>query len=385
MKLTPEEAELFLKNRIGLDIGGTLAKVAFVTQSIHEQEALTTDEFENTRPLRFWVGQISYSICFKYFCTSSPQDLIDFVAKLNPGPFLRVTGGGAHKFHDILSHSLNVEIVKCDEMYCVVRGMTLTTPQKGEAIFFDLTKKKKVTRELSVNLYPCILVSIGSGVSILKVTDKDDFERISGTCIGGGTVLGLAKLCFGAESFDEVVDLSEKGTDRLDLKVGHLRGDTAGSGALPADTLASSFGRLYIDDNPGALDFEITREDVARSAIQMVSYNVGYLALLLAKVHNVNRIFFGGKYINNHSFTMKTITQAVTFYSSYYGQLKPNGSESVSLSEWERHTGTNQTGFESSVASLQRCSRQWQGSQRVEALFLRHDGYLGAIGALLHQ
>eukprot|EP01057_Protomagalhaensia_wolfi_P004973 Protomagalhaensia_wolfi_Nauph_80__4972@NODE_524_length_2381_cov_11_054654_g390_i0_p1_GENE_NODE_524_length_2381_cov_11_054654_g390_i0NODE_524_length_2381_cov_11_054654_g390_i0_p1_ORF_typecomplete_len393_score70_56Fumble/PF03630_14/1e81Fumble/PF03630_14/0_013_NODE_524_length_2381_cov_11_054654_g390_i0901268 len=388
IRVTQEEAESLLRNRIGLDIGGTLAKIAHVTEDAADStNGSQPDEFENTKPFRFIVGDVSYSIAFKYFPTSAPEDLIAFLSTLDLKGGLRVSGGGAHKFHDLLSSSLKVEIIKCDEMKSVVRGMTFTVPLKGEAFLYDLAKKRKLMRDLTTesSVYPCILVSIGSGVSILKINAKNSFERVSGTCIGGGTVLGLAKLCFGAESFGEVVGLSEKGTDRLDLKVGHLRGDTAGSSTLPADTLASSFGRLYTDQHSDQMEFspEITREDISRSAIQMVSYNIGYLALLVAKVHGVNRIFFGGKYINNHSFTMKTITQAVAFYSNYYRDPQFAGVDVMSSSEWE-DAYSNRNDFEQSVAVLQRVNRRRPQSHCVEALFLRHDGYLGAMGALLH-
>lgn len=51
--------------------------------------------------------------------------------------------------------------------------------------------------------------------------------------------MGLARLLIGATSFQEVVDLAQNGTNCLDLNVADLFGDTAGSGCLPEDTLAS--------------------------------------------------------------------------------------------------------------------------------------------------
>lgn len=50
--------------------------------------------------------------------------------------------------------------------------------------------------------FPCLLVNIGSGVSIIKVDDYGKFERISGTSLGGGTLWGLLSLLTGAQSFD---------------------------------------------------------------------------------------------------------------------------------------------------------------------------------------
>jgi len=50
--------------------------------------------------------------------------------------------------------------------------------------------------------FPCLLVNIGSGVSIIKIDDYGKFERISGTSLGGGTLWGLLSLLTGSKSFD---------------------------------------------------------------------------------------------------------------------------------------------------------------------------------------
>lgn len=53
--------------------------------------------------------------------------------------------------------------------------------------------------------FPILLVSIGSGVSIIKVHDFNNFERVSGTMIGGGTLIGLANLLTGNREFDKII------------------------------------------------------------------------------------------------------------------------------------------------------------------------------------
>lgn len=51
-------------------------------------------------------------------------------------------------------------------------------------------------------------MSIGSGVSIIKINNFDSYERVSGTMIGGGTLLGLANLLTGVNDFDRILELS---------------------------------------------------------------------------------------------------------------------------------------------------------------------------------
>ena len=53
-----------------------------------------------------------------------------------------------------------------------------------------------------------MLVSIGSGVSMIKVCPKGSFERVSGTMIGGGTLVGLSNLLTGINDFDTIIELS---------------------------------------------------------------------------------------------------------------------------------------------------------------------------------
>lgn len=74
-------------------------------------------------------------------------------------------------------------------------------------------------------VYPYILVNIGSGVSILKVTAEDRFERISGTSCGGGTLHGLLSVLTPARSFDEMLELAMQGDNKnVDMLVGDIYG-----------------------------------------------------------------------------------------------------------------------------------------------------------------
>ena len=62
---------------------------------------------------------------------------------------------------------------------------------------YNVTFEEDLTPQL-----PCLLVNIGSGVSIIKIDEDGKFDRISGTSLGGGTLWGLLSLLTGATSFD---------------------------------------------------------------------------------------------------------------------------------------------------------------------------------------
>lgn len=61
------------------------------------------------------------------------------------------------------------------------------------------------------DLYPYLLVNIGSGVSMVKVTGESEFERVSGSSLGGGTFSGLCRLLTQRSDFDEMLELSMQG------------------------------------------------------------------------------------------------------------------------------------------------------------------------------
>jgi hypothetical protein len=58
----------------------------------------------------------------------------------------------------------------------------------------------------------------GMGLTVLCCS----FERVSGTCIGGGTYLGLCRLLTKYKDFDAVMELCQKGDPtKCDMLVGY--------------------------------------------------------------------------------------------------------------------------------------------------------------------
>ncbi|XP_030965973.1 pantothenate kinase 1-like isoform X5 [Quercus lobata] len=100
------------------------------------------------------------------------------------------------------------------------------------------------------DLFPYLLVNIGSGGSMIKVDGDGKFQWVSGTNVGGGTYWGLGRLLTKCKSFDELLELSQRGDNRtIDMLVGDIySGMDYSKIGLSASTIASSFGkaiRLY--------------------------------------------------------------------------------------------------------------------------------------------
>jgi len=87
-------------------------------------------------------------------------------------------------------------------------------------------------------------------VSIIKVNNYNSFERVSGTMIGGGTLLGLANLLTGINDFDTILEVSKKGdNNKIDMLVKDIYGENSPFKELKGDLLASSFAKVAFDND----------------------------------------------------------------------------------------------------------------------------------------
>mmetsp|Transcript_10547 Transcript_10547/g.31394 ORF Transcript_10547/g.31394 Transcript_10547/m.31394 type:complete len:298 (+) Transcript_10547:86-979(+) len=218
---------------------------------------------------------------------------------------------------------------------------------------------------------------------------------MGGSSLGGSTFWGLVRLLTSCATFDEVIRLTQSGASaNIDMLVGDIYGGDCPSLGLRGDVIAASFGKVtmrrevkrsrglmflvrylrallrhyeegfwlvvlaVVNSVPllrlaaqrvGLVRLAESRaasmamcgsfraHDVALSLLRMVSNNIGHVSTLSAQQAGLRHIVFGGSFIRDHPFTIATISSAVRFYSG----------------------------------------------GRVQPLFLKHDGFVGAIGAQL--
>ncbi|GAA6042527.1 hypothetical protein JCM8097_004648 [Rhodosporidiobolus ruineniae] len=366
--------------------------------------------------VKFETADLSSLIAFLHtLITSSAQSNRVPIDVMKRNVKIMATGGGAHKFYARLRDELGIEVRREEEMECLVLGLGFVMEIPNEVFWYSDELVQAIShpkeRALSaVNLpstpssssaplpipppldseppatlsvpvpppppttnelprpspnppqysikfdsnptpaqFPCLLVNIGSGVSIIKVDDYGKFERISGTSLGGGTLWGLLSLLTGARSFDDMLALADKGDNSsVDMLVGDIYGQDYQKIGLKSSTIASSFGKVFrrgegAGVDPAEEDEDEERrknfkpEDISRSLLYAISNNIGQIAYMNAEKHNLDRIYFGGGFIRGHAATISTLSYAIRFWS--------------------------------------------KGTKR--ALFLRHEGYLGGIGAWL--
>jgi pantothenate kinase len=121
------------------------------------------------------------------------------------------------------------------------------------------------------------------------------------------------------------------------MMVGDIYGDKSNAlekMGLASDLVASSFGKLVTKDDPAK---DLKEEDIARALLLMITINIGQVSYLNAQLHKTSRIYFVGNFLRQNKISQKRLAFAIHYWSK--GEM--------------------------------------------EALFLEHEGYFGALGAFL--
>nr|CCA23145.1 pantothenate kinase putative [Albugo laibachii Nc14] len=355
----------------GMDIGGTLAKIVYLEKHhtveadkcieanpkrsrspslevvrsemnkfVNENEHFGQSGVRDVR-LHMHLKEFEGTFHFIRFESSHTAEAINLISEHGLNQSLRIlpcTGGGAYKYAQLFSDMAAIELKKYDEIECILRGLNLLLATVPDEVFtfkdmdlesFSASRVRTVPFDQD-KVFPYLLVSIGSGVSILHVKGPEDFDRVSGSSIGGGTYWGLCRLLTKCKSYDEALDVCVHGTNStVDMSVGDIYGGAYDKFDLPASTVASSFGKMISALHP------VCDADLARALLVMITQNIGQIAFLNSCLYKTRQIYFVGNFLRHNTISSKTLAFAIDFWSK----------------------GT------------------------MEARFCHHEGYLGALGA----
>jgi len=403
-------------SRLGLDIGGTLAKLVFfesetrpswcngriaeVIKSLgcvaSEEPASLSSSCQQSRSgsllravskravgfqrqssfwgeqdmeLSFYDDELKGRFHFLCFRSDQMERFVSLIAvhELHHNMTeIFTTGGGAYKYAELFQERLDVKLVPVDELSVVIKGISWLvnrplSPEAGEVCWLGDEQPSALDGQpisqchwmepSDESLFPFILVNIGSGVSIVKVEGIDKFERISGSALGGGTFWGLCKLlCPSCKDFSEAGFLAAEGdSSNLNLLVEDIYGgdyELPSGTKLPGNLVASFFAKA----GAGGSSENSGEADILNALTTMVSQNICQIAYLNARLQEVSRIVFTGNFLRQNPVARQVIAENMR-----------------------------------RVSAAAAASERQNGREPLQAHFLHHEGYFGALGTFLHN
>lgn len=242
----------------GIDAGGTLIKVAYAENDTLHFTKFPIAEIEKVAS---WVNNHSGSrVC--------------------------VTGGKAGVLLSLLDKEVK-EIVEFEATHLGVKLLLERMERSGDSY---------------------LVTNVGTGTSIHCIENNRQ-ERIGGTGVGGGTLLGLAHLLTGVTDFEEIVRMASAGSrDRIDLKVKHIY--EGKEPPISGELTASNFG-----NNLMGVAGQLSKEELLATVIGLVGETVSTVSVHAAKQCGVSTII----YIGSSFYQNPLLKEVVTSYTVLRG------------------------------------------------------------------
>jgi type II pantothenate kinase len=168
---------------------------------------------------------------------------------------------------------------------------------------------------------PVLVVSAGSGTAVVAARG-DQCIHVTGTGVGGGTLLGLGRLLLHTVDPHEIDALARRGDPNgADLSLGDVISGPIGP--LPADATAVNFGRL------AHRDLTVSREDLAAALVTLVGQVIALIAINAAHAQRIERIVVTG-----HLIDMPSLRSVLEQVGGFYGSritLPPDAGYATAL------------------------------------------------------
>ncbi|MGQ0601482.1 MAG: Fumble domain-containing protein [Anaerolineales bacterium] len=198
---------------------------------------------------------------------------------------LAITGGQHRELPDRLDEC---RLVRVGEVAAIGRG--------GQAL----------GEVMGIQDEPVLVVSAGSGTACVAAR-ANVYTHVTGSGVGGGTLLGLSRLLLGTVDPHEIDSLALAGDPNgADLA---LRDVISGPiGNLPPDATAVNFGRV------GREALAVTPEDLAAALVTLVGQVIGVTAINAARAQHLEHIILIGHLVDMFSIR-RAIERVGEFYS----------------------------------------------------------------------
>jgi type II pantothenate kinase len=153
---------------------------------------------------------------------------------------------------------------------------------------------------------PILVVSAGSGTAVIAARGRE-YSHVTGSGVGGGTLLGLGRLLLGTIDAHTIDALAQMGdANGADLS---LRDVISGPiGALPPDATAVNFGRIATATR------DASNADLAAALVTLVGQVIAITAINAARAQQLERVIVIG-----HMTDMPSFRRVLDRVGDYYG------------------------------------------------------------------
>jgi type II pantothenate kinase len=160
------------------------------------------------------------------------------------------------------------------------------------------------------NLSEALVISAGTGTAMIAARGAT-CAHVTGSAVGGGTLLSLGLLCLGTRDPLEIAALAARGNpSHVDGTLEDVLG--GGIGHLPADATAVNLGRITKLKEPPS------REDLAAGLVTLVAQVIAMITLNALKANNLERAVFVG-----HLMDLEPMQAAIKRVWGFYSVPKP--------------------------------------------------------------
>lgn len=229
--------------KVGIDGGGTLMKIAYEEDGKYHYKKYPIDQM---------------------------QSALAWLKMITPTAKISLTGGKA---------------ALIQERYFSEATVIPEFKALGQGALFLLKQENLYAQE------PFLLVNIGTGTS-WHLINKEKQERILGSGIGGGTLMGLGSILSNEREFSQLVRLAGEGNkNNIDLLVK----DVYESKESPIDEMltASNFAKLSFDERHSPAD-------LMASLINMIAETIALLSLHAGSLQQTKKLYFIGSTVSNN-------------------------------------------------------------------------------------
>jgi type II pantothenate kinase len=156
------------------------------------------------------------------------------------------------------------------------------------------------------HLESALVTSAGSGTACVAATMAGS-HHVTGTGVGGGTLVGLGRLLLDTVDPREIDALAQSGSDMThNLTIAEVLGGAIGS--LPPETTAVNFGRV------ARHPVQASREDTAAALVNMVGQVIAVIAINAARAQQLPQVVIVG-----HLSDLASIRRTFGLVAKFYG------------------------------------------------------------------